>query len=170
MRLKIYIKFYTSVAWSLFTGIAYVFLLSLIPPLVPVHFKHLLGANLLVPLFVLSLNHQNPHLGLIALTHSQAFPDRGLGHHPWGSRSWPHLSGYVAIPDLTWPEVRMVFCIPGAMVKAWCCRQRVSSAPGSCVPSRPISLGSDGPTRRFGSYLQDPRPIVEVVDSSPYGV
>jgi hypothetical protein len=26
--------------------------------------------KLLVPLFVLSLNHQNPHLGLIALTHS----------------------------------------------------------------------------------------------------
>jgi hypothetical protein len=45
-----------------------VFLLSLILPLVPVHSKHILGANLLVPLFVLSLNHQNPHLGLIALT------------------------------------------------------------------------------------------------------
>jgi hypothetical protein len=39
-----------------------------VTPLVPVHSKHTLGANLLVPLFVLSLNHQNPHLGLIALT------------------------------------------------------------------------------------------------------
>jgi hypothetical protein len=45
-----------------------VFLLSLIPPLVPVHSKHILGANLLVPLFVLSLNHQKPQLGSIALT------------------------------------------------------------------------------------------------------
>jgi hypothetical protein len=68
MRLKIYIKFYMSVAWSPFQGTAYVFLLSFILPLVPVHSKHILGANLLVPLFVLSLNHQNPHLGLIALT------------------------------------------------------------------------------------------------------
>jgi hypothetical protein len=32
------------------------------------HFKHILGTNSLVPLFVLSLNHQSPHLGLIALT------------------------------------------------------------------------------------------------------
>jgi hypothetical protein len=68
MRLKIYIKFYTSVAWSPLKGTAYVFLLSLILPLVPVHFKHILGTNSLVPLFVLSLNHQNPHLWLIALT------------------------------------------------------------------------------------------------------
>jgi hypothetical protein len=39
-----------------------------VTPLVPVHFEHTLGSNLLVPLFVLSLNHQNPHLGLIGLT------------------------------------------------------------------------------------------------------
>jgi hypothetical protein len=44
-----------------------VFLLSLILPLVPIHSKLILRANFLVPLFVLSLNHQNPHLGLIAL-------------------------------------------------------------------------------------------------------
>jgi hypothetical protein len=68
MRLKIYINFYTSVAWSLFKGTAYLFLLPLILPLVPIHSKHILETNLLVPLFVLSLNHQNPHLGLIALT------------------------------------------------------------------------------------------------------
>jgi hypothetical protein len=42
--------------------------LSLILPLVPIHFKHILGTNSLVPLFVLSLNHQSPHLGLIPLT------------------------------------------------------------------------------------------------------
>jgi hypothetical protein len=40
----------------------------IVTPLVLVHSKHTLGANLLVPLFVLSLNHQNPHLGLIAVT------------------------------------------------------------------------------------------------------
>jgi hypothetical protein len=39
-----------------------------VTPLVHVHSKHTLGVNLLVPLFVLSLNHQNPHLWLIALT------------------------------------------------------------------------------------------------------
>ena len=38
-----------------------------VTPLVPVHSEHILGANSLVPLFVLSLNHQNPQLGLIAL-------------------------------------------------------------------------------------------------------
>jgi hypothetical protein len=51
-----------------FQGNCIVFLLSLLLPLVPVHSKHILGTNLLVPIFVLSLNHQNPHLGLIALT------------------------------------------------------------------------------------------------------
>ena len=39
-----------------------------VTPLVTVHSKHTLGAKLLVPLFVLSLNHQNPQLRLIALT------------------------------------------------------------------------------------------------------
>jgi hypothetical protein len=39
-----------------------------VTPLVPVHYEHILGANSLVPLFVLSLNRQNPQLGLIALT------------------------------------------------------------------------------------------------------
>jgi hypothetical protein len=37
-------------------------------PLVHVHSEHILGENSLVPIFVLSLNHQNPQLGLIALT------------------------------------------------------------------------------------------------------
>jgi hypothetical protein len=32
---------------------------------------YMLGANLLESLFVLSFNHQNPQLGLIALTRSQ---------------------------------------------------------------------------------------------------
>jgi hypothetical protein len=44
------------------------FLPVAVTPLVPVPSKHILGANLLVSLFVLSLNHQNPHLGFIALT------------------------------------------------------------------------------------------------------
>jgi hypothetical protein len=39
-----------------------------VTPLVPVYSEHILGANSLVLLFVLSLNHQNPQLGLIALT------------------------------------------------------------------------------------------------------
>jgi hypothetical protein len=39
-----------------------------VTPLVPAHSEHILGANLFVPLFVLSLNHQNPLLELIALT------------------------------------------------------------------------------------------------------
>jgi hypothetical protein len=42
--------------------------MSLLLPLVPVHSKYIVGTKTLVPLFVLSLNHQNPHLGLIALT------------------------------------------------------------------------------------------------------
>jgi hypothetical protein len=44
-----------------------------VTPLVPVHSEHILGANSIVPLFVLSLNHQNPKLGLIALTCSPIF-------------------------------------------------------------------------------------------------
>jgi hypothetical protein len=39
-----------------------------ITPLISVNSEHTLGANLLVPLFVLSLNHQNPQLGLIVLS------------------------------------------------------------------------------------------------------
>jgi hypothetical protein len=34
----------------------------------------MLGANLLESLFVLSFNHQNPQLGLIALTVENKFP------------------------------------------------------------------------------------------------
>jgi hypothetical protein len=57
MQVKIYIKFYTSVAWSPCCFLK--FLCFLI-----IHWEQ----KLLVPLFVLLLNHQNPHLGLTALT------------------------------------------------------------------------------------------------------
>jgi hypothetical protein len=43
-----------------------------VTPLVPVHSEHILGANSLVSLFVLSLNHHNPQLGLIALINGEA--------------------------------------------------------------------------------------------------
>jgi hypothetical protein len=41
---------------------------KVVTPLISVDSEHTLGANLLVPLFVLPLNHQNPQLGLITLS------------------------------------------------------------------------------------------------------
>jgi hypothetical protein len=46
----------------------FVFSKKVVTPSISVDFEHTLGVNLLVSLFVLSLNHQNPQLGLTALS------------------------------------------------------------------------------------------------------
>jgi hypothetical protein len=62
-----------------------------------------------------------------------------------------------------------VFSMPGAVLKAWCCNQRVYCPSGLYVPFGSICLKIRWVTRRSGSYVHDPRAIAVVVDSSLYG-
>jgi hypothetical protein len=57
--------------------------------LVLVHSEHILGANSFVPLFVFPLNHQNPQLGLIALTVPPVCCMRPLALGPIGQPAFP---------------------------------------------------------------------------------
>lgn len=59
----------------------------------------------------------------------------------------------------------MVFSMPGAALKAWCCNQIASSPSGLDVPSGSLCSEIHWVIRRSRSYVQDPRVIVEVVDS-----